>query len=231
MRNHDSSWNKFALSISFLVVVLGVFAWLDKPECAPTSDRAAARHVALVVDRSGSMDYLIEDVVDNVNAVLDSLQPNDRVSILFFEDPYGVVRYVEDRPVGEVRRLRYDDYRPYGATPLYDAVGIAIREVVAPTVGSRSQTQYGVVIIVSDGEENSSYRYSASEARQAVASALSQGIDIRFYGMGPAAIREASTLGIPLSNTIQVTETAAGLDKAFEDVRRSLGRANAPLNC
>jgi len=231
MIEREISWKRLACGIGVLVLLLGTLAWFDKPECVEITKQPASRHVALVVDRSGSMEFVVKEVVDNVNAVLDSLQPSDRVSILFFEDPYGVVRYVEDQPVGSVQRLRYGDYFPLGGTPLYDAVGIAISDVVAPTIGATNNSQFGIVIVLSDGEENSSMIYSLGEARQAVSMALTQGIDIRFYGMGPAAAGEAAALGIPISNTIQVSQTASGLDEAFDDVQRSLGRADSLESC
>jgi len=225
------SWKRLALAIGGLVLLLGVVAWFDKSDCVEIAGSQVPRHVALVVDRSGSMELLVKEVVNNVNAVLDSLQPNDRVSILFFEDPYGVVRYVEDQPVNRVRRLKYGDYFPLGGTPLYDAVAVAIGDVVAPTLGAGKSSMQGIVILLSDGEENSSTMYSLGEARQAVSTALSQGIDIRFYGMGPAATGEASALGIPISNTVQVSQSASGLDQAFDDVQRSLGRADSRESC
>lgn len=231
MNEEILSWKRLAFGIGILVLLLGVVAWFDKPDCVEIAEGPAPRHVALVVDRSGSMEFLVKDVVNNVNALLDSLQPNDRVSILFFEDPYGVVRYVEDQPVDKVRRLKYGDYFPLGGTPLYDAVGIAISDVVAPTLGVGNNLRQGFVVVLSDGEENSSTMYSLGDAREAVSTALSQGIDIRFYGMGPAATGEAASLGIPISNTVQVSQSASGLDQAFDDVQRSLNQAESSIAC
>lgn len=231
MNEEVVSRKRLALGIGVLVLLLGVVPWFDKPDCVEIAGSAMPRHLTLVVDRSGSMEFLVNEVISNVNAVLDSLQPSDRVSILFFEDPYGVVRFVEDQPVDKVRRLEYRDYFPLGGTPLYDAVGVAISDVVVPALGAGNSSRQGIVVVLSDGEENSSTMYSLSDARQAVSTALSQGIDIRFYGMGPAATGEASALGIPISNTIQVSQTASGLDEAFDDVQRSLSQADSSTNC
>jgi hypothetical protein len=98
-------------------------------------------------------------------------------------------------------------------------------------LGAARELKFGLVIILSDGEENASVRYSLSEARDAVAAALESGIEIRFYGMGPAAAAEARALGIPLSATLEVDSSAAGLDEAFDDLQRSLGQADAPADC
>lgn len=226
VKDRVKSWEGMAIAICAIVVVLSVTAWFDKPSCD-----SSGRHVALVVDRSGSMEFLVSDVVDNVNAVLDSLDPADRVSILFFEDPYGVIRYVENQPARSVAKLKYRDYFPMGGTPLYDAVGVAISEVVVPTLGAARESEFGLVIILSDGEENASVRYSLSQARSAVVAALKKKIEIRFYGMGPAAAAEARALGIPVSATLEVDPSAAGLDEAFDDVQRSLGQRDANTNC
>jgi len=233
MNESSLTWPRLAISISLLVMALGVYAWFDKPECVENSvgGASSSRHVALVVDRSGSMEYLVQEVIDNVNAVLDSLLPTDRVSILFFEDPFGVVRHVENQAVSDVRRLTVRDYSPVGLTPLYDAVGVALADVVGPTIGAGNSSQFGVVVVLSDGEENSSVQYSLSSARRVVAEAVSRGIEIRFYGMGPAAASEATLLGIPLSGTIQIDQTAAGLDEAFDDLQNSLGQATTSNKC
>jgi hypothetical protein len=219
------------LAIAGIVVLLSVLAWFDKAECEGVADSGGSRHVALVVDRSGSMEFLVADVINNVNAVIDSLPPADRVSILFFESPFGVVRYVENQPVDNVRPLTFNDYFPIGGTPLYDAIGVAIRDIVTPTLGTVGGADQGILIVLSDGEENSSMRFSLDDARAAVQAALDLGVDIRFYGMGPAATYEASALGIPLSNTVQVSQTAEGLNEAFEDVQRSLSQGATERQC
>lgn len=227
MSGEGLPWKRLASAVVGLVLVLGVLAWLDKPECLndATAEEAPRRHVALVVDRSGSMEFLVREVVDNINSVIDALRPTDRISILFFEDPYGVVPYVENQAVDQVQRLSYDDYYPLGGTPLYDAVGIAINEVMTPTIGAGKLSEFGLIIILSDGEENASVRYSLSDVRQAVAAALSNRIDIRFYGLGVAAAGEAAALGIPLEKILQVDQTAAGLTEAFEDLQQGLTQA------
>jgi hypothetical protein len=219
------------LAIAGIVVLLSVLAWFDKAECEGVADSGGSRHVALVVDRSGSMEFLVADVINNVNAVIDSLPPADRVSILFFESPFGVVRYVENQPVDNVRPLTFNDYFPMGGTPLYDAIGVAIRDIVTPTLGTVGGADQGILIVLSDGEENTSMRFSLDDARAAVQAALDLGVDIRFYGMGPAATYEASALGIPLSNTVQVSQTAEGLNEAFEDVQRSLSQGATERQC
>jgi hypothetical protein len=219
------------LAIAGIVVLLSVLAWFDKAECEGVADSGGSRHVALVVDRSGSMEFLVADVINNVNAVIDSLPPADRVSILFFESPFGVVRYVENQPVDNVRPLTFNDYFPMGGTPLYDAIGVAIRDIETPTLGTVGGADQGILIVLSDGEENTSMRFSLDDARAAVQAALDLGVDIRFYGMGPAATYEASALGIPLSNTVQVSQTAEGLNEAFEDVQRSLSQGATERQC
>ena len=227
MNSDKLSQKRLSLAIGGMVFVLVVFAWFDSADCQDVTNAAGNRHVALVVDRSGSMEFLVREVVDNINTVIDALEPTDRLSILFFEDPYGVVRFIENQSVSEVTRLSYDDYFPLGGTPLYDAVGIAIDDVVRPTIGNGNSARYGVVIVISDGEENSSIYYSLSDARRSVSSALAQNVSIQFYGMGPAASQEAAALGIPLDDTLQVAESASGLEEAFDDVQRSLDRSRS----
>ena len=43
MRDGDSSWKRLALAIGGLVLLLGVVAWLDKPECVEIAGQQASR--------------------------------------------------------------------------------------------------------------------------------------------------------------------------------------------
>jgi hypothetical protein len=184
-------------------------------------------HVVTVVDASGSMNPLREFVVDGVNQLLADLDPSVRVTIIQFDttDPQVVV--VDEVPAGEVVPLTIEDYVPGSSTPLYDAVGIAVRSAVGQAnqyevlTGGRA----GVVFaIISDGRENASTRFSADQVRKLLERQQEEGWDVRFIGLGVDAFAEGAYIGIREDRTLTVNRSAAGTSEAFLAVSNATTR-------
>ena len=67
------------------------------------------------------------------------------------------------KPAGEERETRTasDDYDPWGSTPLNDAVGSTLADLKA--IVRRAENAIGSVTIITDGEENSSEKYTTEK--------------------------------------------------------------------
>lgn len=124
-------------------------------------------HIVFVVDASGSMYGKEKDVIGGFNQYIASLreqnQAQTRYSISFvkFNTEYKVV--FSAVPLEKVQALDSLTYHVGGGTALYDALGTAI---VATThaIKHTKKKPYGsesvIVIVMTDGEENSSKEYS-----------------------------------------------------------------------
>lgn len=82
-----------------------------------------------------------------------------RVSFVRFNS--GINAVYEMRPAVELREIAYDEYRPGEMTRLYDAVGYTLRQALNEedrlrNLGEDLSDTAHLVLVVSDGQENSS---------------------------------------------------------------------------
>jgi hypothetical protein len=83
--------------------------------------------IAVVLDRSGSMQSMAIEAVGGMNAFLESQQklPGEaRLTLVLFDHEYIVAH--SRRPIKDVPPLDDDTYVPRGSTALLDAIGRTI---------------------------------------------------------------------------------------------------------
>ncbi len=115
----------------------------------------------LVIDRSGSMTTIRDEMVGALTTLLEKQAAEEgmlTVDVVTFDNVIERQEHFAD-PTDVVIRLE-----PRGGTALYDALGIAIgefgRELAALPEHARPGTVQ--VVVVTDGEENSSQEYSST---------------------------------------------------------------------
>ena len=112
--------------------------------------------IAVLLDRSGSMECVKSDTEGGFNAFIDEQrgEPGDaRVTLAQFDTDYEVV--YANRPIADVPPLAL---QPRGGTALYDALGRLITDVGAELAALPEDERPGtvVVVVLTDGHENSS---------------------------------------------------------------------------
>ena len=116
-------------------------------------------HAVLIVDHSGSMYNLRDDVIGGVNSYLDGLEGDVRVSCMLFNTDFHIA--FRDRPPKRAKRLSQKIYNPHGGTALYDAIYFACKEKL---MGDQPRDKFRrAIVMLSDGEDNDS-RYSREQA-------------------------------------------------------------------
>ncbi|MFN2416392.1 MAG: VWA domain-containing protein [Pyrinomonadaceae bacterium] len=118
--------------------------------------------VALVIDTSGSTRFRLEDIQDAALAFVDQLRPDDRVSVVSFDDEVRVLSEVtSDRRAlrDAIRRTRTGQ-----STRLYDAVDLVIKRQLSHVQGRKA------VVLFTDGVDTSSkqasYQSTLAEAEE-----------------------------------------------------------------
>lgn len=114
-------------------------------------------HIAVLIDRSGSMDTIRQEALDGLNEVLNGIEVDGKlggetdVTVIQFDHSIDVL--METVPSDMLPRLTLDDYEPRGMTALYDALKVAI-----DTITDELQTEDTgyLVTVISDGFENAS---------------------------------------------------------------------------
>lgn len=194
----------------------------------PTDPTTPIVHLAILLDRSGSMEAMAEHVVDGVNGLLSDQAahgPDARITLVQFdtEDPHEML--ADAIPVAEMLPLTAATFVPRGGTPLLDALGRLIEHVTMRAdvlAGLGQPTEEVVIAVVTDGHENSSSRYRLAEVRRLVDLRREAGWTFVFLGAGIDTYAESQGIGIDPRSVQQFTPDAPGADVAFSALSASL---------
>lgn len=181
-------------------------------------------HIALVVDRSGSMQHLASKVVEVFDSEIAHLRQRSiyldqetRVSIYVFDDRVSCLCF--DLDVMRVKSLR-GLYHIGGQTALMDATAQAIEEL--GKIPELHSDHSFLVYILSDGEDNYSRRQTSSSLTRMIGG-LPDHWTVVAQVPNAVAVHEAKKFGFPAGN-IQVWDTGSsrGLETAARSTRSAL---------
>lgn len=176
-------------------------------------------HIALVIDRSGSMDHLQKQVVQVADNQIDylakrskELDQETRATVYTFDDRIDCVYY--DKDVLRMPSIS-EAYRIGGATALIDATMKAIDDL------SKTPELYGdhafLVYVLTDGEENRS-RTKAFEL-EAKIKGLPDNWTIAAFVPNQNGKFEAKKFGFPADNIAIWDTSSKGLAEVGETIR------------
>lgn len=129
-------------------------------------------HVLFVIDSSGSMGPKTTDVRGGFNSYVSTLREDAqsayRLTAVTFDTQ--VKTLFIDAPLAEVPQLDSSNYRPGGNTALYDALGVSLDELTSAL--RQEDHPYGtdraLVIVMTDGQENSSRRFTKQQVSDGI---------------------------------------------------------------
>lgn len=163
--------------------------------------RPAGTHIVMVVDRSGSMSAIVNDVIGGFNTFLADQQkngPDARISIILFDNQDPQETVVWGAPISEAVALNAATYIPRGGTPLLDATGLAIGRAmvdVQARVATGLPKDDIIFVTITDGEENQSREYTLERIRQLIAERTAEGWQFVYLSAGLDAYGDAQRLG------------------------------------
>ena len=173
-------------------------------------------HIHMVLDRSGSMETIREDVIGGFNSFIEEQKkvPGEAtVSLVQFdtEDPYEVI-YDFER-LYNVKNLTRETFVPRGATPLLDAMGRGINDCEAhlAKLSDWDRPKKVLFCIITDGQENRSKEFKKPEVMQMIEARKQEGWEFIFMSCDQNAIQDAvRDYGINANNTMSFTKSAKG---------------------
>lgn len=121
--------------------------------------------IALVLDRSGSMESIREQARDAFNEALQRIKSDaaagghTTLTVVAFNQ--ALQDLALNAPVAQVKPLGPGDYQPDGMTALFDGAGRAID--VLQGAGALGADDAALVIVISDGHENSSQKVTQKD--------------------------------------------------------------------
>jgi uncharacterized protein YegL len=128
--------------------------------------------IVFVVDRSGSMSNIADDIIGGYNKFISDQKALKHgtcdVSFYQFDTLYEAV--YENTPIDFVKELDNKTFVPRGGTALLDAVGTAIKNVgnQLANLQESERPEKVLVVIITDGEENSSHTYTWDQIKKSV---------------------------------------------------------------
>ncbi len=188
-------------------------------------------HVAIVMDRSGSMGRIAQQAIDHYNEQRTQMMENAKdqditVSLVTFNA--NVFEHNWLTPAGQLAEADSHSYHPAGATAWYDALGYTI-DKLKKTTNPDEDTAY-LVISISDGEENDSKhygnRFNPSVIRSMIDECNATGKwTFTYMGCSDEDIKKvARDIGIPIENMGRWSNENA--EVAAHSLRRSTARTN-----
>jgi len=152
---------------------------------------------------SGSMASRKQVTIDAYNEYMEGLKADPHtkdfiLSIALFNSNIGRERVITAQPIGNVVGLTSERYMPDGATPLYDAIGDSVEEI-------KDHKGPVLFIIQTDGQENSSQRFSKRNIIDKIAEKTKENWQFVYLGCDIDAMGEAQKIGIPAGSTMSYT--------------------------
>ncbi len=187
--------------------------------------------MVFILDRSGSMSDMVGDTVGGFNSMIEKQKGEEGealVSAVLFNDRSSVLY---DRvPLERIGKMTTRDYTASGCTALIDAIGDAVHHIESVHRYIRKEDVPGntVFIIMTDGYENASRRWTSDEVKKLIGAKKELGWEFLFLGANIDAVETAAHFGIGAdraanfhNDTVGMAANFADLSEAVSDVRAS----------
>ena len=189
----------------------------------------------IIVDESGSMCVIEKQALMGLNETIETVKKmqglhkdmEQRVTLITFDSTHK--RYVFDNvPASATHKLTNKEYRPGGATPLYDAIGMGISKLNAQTTAD----DHVLVTIITDGEENCSEEYNLTMIKTLIEKLKKQNWTFTLIGTDNLDV-EGMAGAMNIDNHLAFTQDEAGTREMFARENRARMRFNAcvSMNC
>jgi uncharacterized protein YegL len=166
-------------------------AKIEVDEYDPVAAKVAV-NVACVLDQSGSMGVVVDDTIKGFNKFLrDQVEadPDSLFTLTLFSTQFDL-RHDNVR-IADVPFLDRASYRPNGQTALYDAVCTTIKRMEEVRQGDARI----VVVILTDGEENASRRYTYDQVTDLIKAKTDEGWEFIYLAASLSGVQAGRSLG------------------------------------
>jgi len=228
----DALTSNYQMSVQILVAEkigkVGVETKEESEDEVVKSPEERLTEMVFILDMSGSMAGKESDVLGGFNTMIrDQKEEPGRasVSLICFDNEY-LERYL-CKPIAEVDELSSELYAPRGSTALLDAVGLTVSSVRQriDLVDISERPDDVVIIIMTDGEENSSKEWKLDRIQDLLKEAEEQdGWDVLYVGAGREAFNGGRSLGLQSASVLCVSTSGDGQQHAYGSVSRGISR-------
>ena len=188
----------------------------------------------IILDESGSMGHLSQQTVSGCNETLNVIRglqkkhgdtQRNLVSIYAFQSDSDIPsRYLcKNVNIDKVVDVTLNDYKPWGCTPLLDAVGSTLVDLRA--IAETHEDAVANVTIITDGYENSSKDYTWEKVHRLISQLKELGWTFNFIGANIDVEEVSKKLNI--NNAMAFMATEAGTEKMWDTYSACLNEAES----
>jgi hypothetical protein len=175
--------------------------------------------IITILDRSGSMNKLRNDIIGGYNAFLveqKTLPGSARITLVQFSDE--VEELYQAVPIQHIGHLTLGSYITAGSTALYDAICETLAKQGA-RIGGESWADKVLLNIITDGENNASKTFTREQALQMIKHKQDKlGWTVMYQAADEKAFEEGAKMGINPAFTNIVGATSAGMAEAYGNI-------------
>jgi len=192
-------------------------------------DRMSQTYYLLIVDASSSMNPLTNSTISGVNEQIDSIKqlekehPNQSYFMSFIHFNNVVTVEYTNRPASSLQHISEKNYKCNGMTALLDAIGVGVRnlnESISEKVESGQAS--AVVVIITDGEENTSMEFDGKKIKSMIEELQATGKwTFTFVGANIDSISTAKNYGISTHNVVQFSADEISNAKVYKSMSKS----------
>ena len=176
-----------------------------------------------IIDESGSMGGMAENIRETFTGLLEKIkkEQQDLPELQQFVNLWTFSNHQFNEGIRFQEVQRWDgnppDYSPMGGTPLYDALGKAIRSLGNSLfVKNLPQNETRVsVFILTDGMENNSREWSLEAIRNCIKACEEKGWEFTYYGADHDILAAAEALNI--KNPKAFSKTREGMQQMAQE--------------
>ena len=187
-------------------------------------------HYLLIVDASSSMSPLTNSTISGVNEQIDSIKqlekehPEQKYNMSFLHFNNAVTVEYTHKTASDLEHISEKNYKCNGMTALLDAIGVGVRnlnEKIGDKIASGEAS--AVVVIITDGEENSSREFDGKKIKSMIEELQSTGRwTFTFVGANIDSISTAQNYGIDVKNVMQFSVDEISNQKVYKSMAKSL---------
>ena len=191
--------------------------------------------LVFILDRSGSMQGMESDTIGGFNAMIENQKRESGeayVSTVLFDHETLVLH--DRKNLKDVAPLTEKDYQVRGCTALIDAIGGAIHHIgnIHKYARPEDVPQHTLFVIITDGMENASRRYSSDEVKAMIRREQEQyGWKFLFLGANIDAVQTAANIGIGAEHAVNYRCDSRGTRTSYNSVSQAVSdvRGSRPL--